>query len=235
MAMVKTYPLRYKILITLIFVVVIILFFLYRAIIWEKLVQYYKLFKDEEQSKAFIRSFGMGAPAVFIIFQVLQVLFAPVPGEATGFIGGILFGAGQGFVYSSIGLSIGSWINFSIGRFFGKRYVRKLIPDDKLEWFDSLLKRQGIVVISILFVFPGFPKDYLCYFLGLSTFPWKVFIILASFGRMPGTFMLSLQGAFLFRSYGWFALLLGLCLLLAGFGYWYRNQLYQWIERLNNR
>ena len=32
------------------------------------------------------------APWVFMLVQVLQVLLAPVPGEATGFIGGDLFG-----------------------------------------------------------------------------------------------------------------------------------------------
>ena len=101
--------------------------------------------------------------------QILQVIFAPVPGEATGFIGGYLFGTIKGFLYSSIALTIGSWINFAIGRFFGERYVRKLIPPAKFEKFDRILKHQGVIIIFFLFVFPGFPKDYLCLFLGLST------------------------------------------------------------------
>ena len=65
---------------------------------------------------------------VFMGIQILQVIFAPVPGEATGFIGGYLFGVLEGFLYSSLALAIGSWINFSIGRFLGVRYVRKMIP-----------------------------------------------------------------------------------------------------------
>jgi len=104
----------------------------YRSIIWETIQNTYVLFSDREKSKAFISSFGMGAPVIFILFQILQVLFAPVPGEASGFIGGYIFGTFQGFVYSSIGLSVGSWINFLIGRLLGKHYVRKLIPGDKL-------------------------------------------------------------------------------------------------------
>ncbi len=79
---------------------------------------------------------------------MLQVIFAPVPGEATGFIGGYLFGTFKGFFFSSIGLTIGSWLNFIIGRFLGERYIRKLIPAGPLERFDKALKRQGIFVIS---------------------------------------------------------------------------------------
>ena len=210
--------------------------YLFRVPLWEHAVQYYLLLTDREQSKAFISSFGMAAPAVFVLFQILQVIFAPVPGEATGFIGGYLFGAGKGFVYSSVGLSIGSIINFSLGRFLGRHFVRKLVPADKLNRFDTILKRQAIVVIFILFVFPGFPKDYLCYFLGLSAIPWKAFVWLASVGRMPGTLMLSIQGAFLYeRSYGLFALIAVVCVLSAWLGYRCREQIYQWVERLNKR
>jgi len=71
--------------------------------------------------------------------------------------------------------------------------------------------------------------------LGLSTFPLKVFILLASIGRMPGTFMLSFQGASLYdRSYGLFAMILILCLIFAFAGYRYREKIYQWIDRMNN-
>ena len=171
---------------------------------------------------------------VFITLQILQVLFAPFPGEATGFIGGFLFGTAKGFIYSSIGLTVGSWINFTIGRFLGKRYIRKMIPSNQLDRLDTIVKRQGIIVIFILFVFPGFPKDYFSLFLGLSAIPTKVFIIIAAIGRMPGTLMLSLQGSYVFeQKYGWFALILSLCLILIYFGYKYRDDLYEWLERFN--
>lgn len=227
-------PLKYKILLVLAACFFLVML-AYRSIIWETVQHTYVLFSDREKSKAFISSFGMGAPVIFILFQILQVLFAPVPGEASGFIGGYIFGTFQGFLYSSIGLSVGSWINFSIGRLLGKRYVRKLIPGDKLERFDAILKHQGSIIVFILFVFPGFPKDYLCYFLGLSTFPLRVFILMASIGRMPGTFMLSFQGASLYeQSYGLFAMILILCLIFAFAGYRYREKIYQWIDRMNN-
>ena len=232
----RMYLLRYKILSLSILIVILLLGYIYRIQIWEKIVEYFLVFSDREQIKSFITSFGAGAPVVFIIIQILQVLFAPVPGEATGFIGGFLFGTVKGFLFSSIGLAVGSCLNFLVGRFLGKRYIRRLIPDDYLGRFDAFLKRQGVVVIFILFVFPGFPKDYLCLFLGLSTLPLKVFIILATIGRMPGTFLLSLQGAYLFeQNYMVFALILCLCIILSLLAYRYKEGLYKWLEKFNNK
>jgi len=227
---------KLKILILVVICVAILLGYFYRIPIWEKIIQYYNFFSDRERVKAFITVFGPGAPVVFMMIQIFQVIFAPIPGEATGFIGGYLFGTAKGFLYSSIALTVGSWINFLIGRLLGKRYVRKLIPAEKLERFDLILKRQGVIILFLLFILPGFPKDYLCFFVGLSVIPIKVFIILAAIGRMPGTFLLSLQGSTLFeQNYGVLAIIFGLCIIFAFLAYRYQESLYQWIARFNNK
>ena len=191
---------------------------------------------DSDQVARFINGFGAGAPLAFMAIQVLQVIVAPVPGEATGFIGGYLFGALPGFLYSSLALAVGSWINFAIGRYLGRRFVRRWLPERQLDRFDRLFKRQGFVAVLILFVFPGFPKDYLCLFLGMTTMPLKAFILVATLGRMPGTLMLSLQGEFLFeKNYAVFALVFGVTILAAGLSLYYREHLYRWMEKLNGK
>jgi uncharacterized membrane protein YdjX (TVP38/TMEM64 family) len=230
----QTTRLFIKILIGLIAGVILVWVILFHESIWQSLSYFYHLLADRDRIRDFIASFGWGAPLVFMGIQLLQVIFAPVPGEATGFIGGYLFGVVQGFIYSSAALAVGSWINFSIGRFLGVRFVRKMIPAAKFEKFNSMLKRQGLVVLFLLFVFPGFPKDYLCLFLGLSTLPLKVFLLIAAVGRMPGTFLLSLQGAYLFEeNYLFLGIAVGACAILAGIIYLYRERLYLWAERFN--
>ncbi len=230
----KHFPLKYLIIAVLILCAIALPIYFFRVPLWEKICFYYNIFAERDRVKTFIASFGRGAPAAFMIMQVLQVLFAPIPGEVSGFIGGYLFGAIKGFIYSSISLAAGSWINFAIGRFLGRRYVKKIVPADKLRKYDTLIKHQGIIVIFVLFLFPGFPKDYLCFFLGLSGISHKIFIILSSIGRMPGTFMLSLQGAFLFdRMYGLFAIVSVFCLILVFIACKYREKLYRLMERIN--
>jgi uncharacterized membrane protein YdjX (TVP38/TMEM64 family) len=212
--------------------IVVLCIYLFKTSLIENLIRFYNLLSDRESIKIFISSFGHYAPVVFIIIQILQVLFAPIPGEVTSFIGGYLFGTANGFFYSSLGLTIGSLINFAIGRFLGKRFIRRWITEDKLEKFDIMIRRQGVIIVFLLFVFPGFPKDYLCLFLGITAIPFQVFILFASLGRMPGTFMLSLQGEFLYgEMYGFFMIALGGCVILAALAYIYREAIYRWIER----
>lgn len=215
--------------------ILLLLGLLYHQHLWEVLRNGFRLATDRERMECFLASLGAAAPAAFIAIQVMQVIFAPFPGEISGFIGGYLFGTLQGFFYSSIGLTVGSWINFSIGRVMGKRYIRKRIPADKLARFDKLVNRQGLIFLFFLFVFPGFPKDYLCLFLGLSGIPLKAFLVMATVGRMPGTLMLSLQGAALFdKMYGAFAAILAVCLLSGILAYRYRDHIYDWAERSND-
>ncbi len=203
-------------------------------IFWESICQFYFFLSDKEQIKIFVTSSGIAAPLVFILVQILQVIFAPVPGEATGFVGGYLFGAGMGFFYSTIGLGLGSCINFLIGRVSGVKFARKMISAKKMEKFDNLFKKQGIVVLFLLFVFPGFPKDILSMLAGVSAIPFRIFIVIATIGRMPGTFMLSLQGEFLFsEKYGILAVTFGLCLVLSIICLKYREAISLWLERNN--
>lgn len=229
-------PKKLKISILLALVILGFVVFWFRLPIWEKLVDGYRLLSDREQIRNLISSFGTSAPPVFMLIQILQVMFAPVPGEATGFIGGYLFGTLPGFIYSSIGLTIGSWLNFMVGRFLGRRFVRKLIPARQLTKIDAMLKRQGIIIVFILFLIPGFPKDYLCLALGLTTLPIKLFILMAAIGRMPGTFALSVQGAFLYeQNYILLGVVMGACLVLALLCYFYRQRIYMWAEKLENK
>ncbi len=231
------YKKKYRILIAIASLCILIgAGYVYGGYLWDKAVYYYHFLSDRDKVKTLVASFGRGAPVIFILIQILQVLFAPIPGEATGFIGGFLFGTLKGFLYSSIGLTAGSWINFSIGRFLGVRYVRKLIPEARLHQLDKMVRRQGTIVLFILFVIPGFPKDYLCLLLGLSTLPLKVFLIIVGVGRMPGTLLLSLQGAYVSEhKYGLFALVMGFCLLIIFFAYKYRDPLYRWLEKYNGK
>ena len=121
-------------------------------------------------------SFGSAAPLVFIFIQSLQVVFAPIPGEATGFLGGYLFGIPKGFLYSTIGLTMGSTVAFLLGRWLEIHFVEKVVKKETLEKFDFIIERQGALLAFLFFLIPGFPKDYLCFILGLSQMPLRVFL-----------------------------------------------------------
>lgn len=209
-----------------------ILLYFFHAPFFEKTRQLYNLLGNHDQMQDYISSFGAGAPLVFMLFQIMQVIFAPVPGEATGFIGGYLFGTMPGFIYSSLALTIGSCFNFLIGRRLGIHFVGKWISAKKINKFEKMTSHRGITIIFLLFLIPGFPKDYLCLFLGITTLPLKIFIFLAGIGRIPGTLLLSLQGASLCqKNYTLLAIVMGLCVLIGTACFFFRHSFYSWAEK----
>jgi len=205
---------------------------------WDAIVKYYQLFTREEnrvQARQLVESWGQWGICFFIGIQVLQVVFAPIPGEATGFIGGFIFGFPWGFFYSTVGLTGGSVLAFLLGRWLEVKFVVKVVKPQTLKKFHFLIKRQGALVSFFLFLIPGFPKDYLCFILGLSPMPFRLFFIICAVGRIPGTIMLTLQGAHIYEgNYLVTLFLFALCFLVGGVMYYYRESLYRWMTRWNH-
>ena len=203
-----------------------------RDLLWGGVCYYYEAFTDKEGIRRLLKALGPLAPVVFIAVQALQVVFAPVPGEATGFIGGFLFGVPLGMLYSTIGLTLGSALAFLLGRWLEVHFVARIVKPETLKRFDFLMEHQGALVAFFLFVIPGFPKDYLCFILGLSQMSLRLFLVLCTVGRLPGTLMLTLQGAKVYEGdYFFSAFLIVLCLLLGLVLYYFRETLYTWLQR----
>ena len=153
----------------------------------------YMLFRDKDKLLNFIRSYPYDQ-VIFILVQIIQVVAAPIPGELTGIIGGYLYGPFWGTLYSTIGLTLGSWFAFMLARFFGEPLIENVVKKEVFEKFDHFMEHKGLLVSFLLFLIPGFPKDYLCYIMGVSRIPTGTFIIISTAGRIFGTIMLSIFG-----------------------------------------
>jgi uncharacterized membrane protein YdjX (TVP38/TMEM64 family) len=213
---------------------------LFLSIFWNYIspwaVDWYEFLSSKEKIRTWLMSFGSAAPLVFISIQGLQVVLAPIPGEATGFLGGFLFGVPKGFLYSTVGLTLGSTIAFLLGRWLEIHFVEKVVQKETLEKFDFIIERQGVLIAFLLFLIPGFPKDYLCFILGLSQMPLRIFLIINIIGRMPGTFLLTLQGANVYKGhYTTFFILLGIFLLSGLLIVFYKETLYRWLRQLSKK
>jgi len=177
-----------------ILVLIILMFYVYHEGAWRDIFSYYRFFFDFKKLRSFIASFGPYAAFVFVLIQSLQVVFAPVPGEVTGFVGGFLFGNVTGVILSTAGLTIGSVMAFGIAHMFGIKFVEKIVKKHYIDKFNFFVTHKGLYITFILFLIPGFPKDSLCYLLGLTRMRFIDFILMNIFGRLPGTLMLTLQG-----------------------------------------
>ncbi len=220
-----SYLLR-SILIVLAFVLVFLIFYSYQEGAWKEIFAYYRFFFDYKKLRMFILSFGPFAAVVFILIQALQVVFAPIPGEITGFVGGLIFGNTLGTIYSTIGLLFGSMVAFGISRVLGLRFVEKIVKKDYIDRFNYFVTHKGVNVSFILFLIPGFPKDSLCYLLGLTHMRVMDFVLINIFGRLPGTLMLTMQGTAVHsEQYRLFFVLFSVSIILTFLLYISRNPL----------
>ena len=205
----------------------------YNSQLWIKVVKLYDIFHNRHELKGFIRSFGPYSPLAFILLQVIQVVVAPIPGGAVEFLGGYLFGVEAGFIYSMIGLLIGSWCAFSLARIFEKWAVEKFVSEQTLKKFDYLIGHEGLILSLLLFLIPGFPKDALCYILGLTPMHLGIFLIISTMGRIPGTLMATLQGAKAFdHQYKAFLILLGVSALIILVFYIYHEEIHKLVKKM---
>jgi uncharacterized membrane protein YdjX (TVP38/TMEM64 family) len=148
--------------------------------------------------------------------QSLQVIAAPVPGEVTGVLGGYLYGSFLGIILSTIGLTLGSWLAFFLSKTFGRPFVDKFVSKKTLDKYDYLLHHKGAFLVFILFLIPGFPKDLLCYIIGLGHLSTREFLLISTVGRFAGTVLLTVGGSFLrHQQYYRFSVLLGIAVVVA--------------------
>ncbi len=191
----------------------------------------FDIFENREQLRGYLEGWGVWAPLVFVVLQALQVVIAPIPGELTGIVGGFVFGSLLSIVYSSVGLTIGSVIAFAAAKIIGLPFVKLVLSEETLEKFHCATERRGMIASLILFVIPGFPKDILCYRLGLSPMNYVTFLLVCGLGRIPGTAMLSLSGAAVYEEDWRLLIIVAIAALVClGIVYLKRDRANLWIK-----
>src|SRR4030043_2148813 len=188
----------------------------------------------QERLKLFLDSLGPVAFVGFILLQAVQVVIAPVPREGTGVLGGIIYGPFLGVLLSTIGLTIGSYIAFALSRAFGRPFVEKFVDKRTMSRFDYLLHHKGAFLIFLLFLIPGFPKDLLCYILGLGHITTAEFLVISTVGRFMGTVLLTLGGDYIrHHQYYRFFLLTGIAIVFILLSMLYRQKIESLFKRLH--
>ncbi len=193
----------------------------------------FEFFTDRHRLLGFINEHRAYAAFIFVGLQLLQVVAAPVPGEVTGFVGGIFFGPVWGVVYSTLGLTLGSWLAFFLARVAGRPLVEMVVKPETITRYDYVMKHKGIFLAFLMFLIPGFPKDFLCYLLGLGHMGQVEFLIVSTAGRLLGTTLLTIGGTF-FRDerYGAFFTLVGVSIAMILLAMIYRDNIERWLRRM---
>ncbi|NLL56812.1 MAG: TVP38/TMEM64 family protein [Clostridiales bacterium] len=136
-----------------------------------------------EELVALINGFGMGGKLIFILIQFLQVTFIPIPSTIVTATGAALYSPWEAVILSSIGLWIGSFVAFALGRVFGVKLVKWVIGEDMLIKYNNFVKGKDKAMLVYMFIFPVFPDDMLCMLAGLTTMSYPGFMLIQLIAR----------------------------------------------------
>lgn len=216
--------------IILLIIVIVLVIILFVPDLWAVL-------SDSEKISALIKKLGIWAPFAFIIFQILQVIIFIIPGEVAQISGGFIFGPFWGFVYSVLGISIGSAFNYFVAKFSGRSFIEDLAGEEEIRKFDDfILKKRTERIFFILFLIPGIPKDILCYVAGLGKISFPLFMMLSMLARLPGILGSVWIGHALFEKEWIMAALISVfAILLFIFGSLMRDKLTNFISHRKNK
>jgi len=154
------------------------------------------LLKDPKHFAQWMNSFGAVGALILIGFQILQIIIAVIPGEVIQIASGIAFGGFFGSVYSILGMLLGSVIVFYATRLLGFGFIKTLVPQKHLEKYNKLLNDPKFeIILFVIFIIPGLPKDILVYFAGLTPIKPLRFFLIALVARSPAIIGSAVIGA----------------------------------------
>ncbi len=150
-----------------------------------------EIMRDENSLKEYLERSGRWVSFVFILLQFLQVVVLPIPSTVTVAAGAALFGAFRGSLYSLIGIVLGSFVAFLVGRYAGYRVVAWLIGKETLDKWLKKIKGKDMLLLTAMFLLPVFPDDVLCFVAGISSMSAWYFLVVILISRVLAIFTTS--------------------------------------------
>ena len=183
-------------------------------LVWLVGVPLVRFASQPEHFRTWVNSHGFGGRLAYMGMVILQGVVALIPGEPFEIAAGYAFGAVEGTLLCLAASALGSVCVFLLVRRFGHRLAEVFFSKEKLRSIRFLqTTRRRDLLFLIIFMLPGTPKDLLCYFAGLTTIRFPVWLLICSLGRLPSIVTSTIGGDALGTKNYWGAVLVFLVTL----------------------
>lgn len=167
-----------------------------------------KQFKSMESVNEFLSQYETASIFIYIGLQIFQIVVSVIPGQILQFSAGYAYTFWFGYFYSMIGITIGTIVTFKLARILGTDAMHTIFGEERISKFVNMLNsKKAYVIIFILYLIPGFPKDLITYAAGVSCIKLRPFLIIALVGRTPSLMATIMMGS-MFRNGSYFGLII---------------------------
>ncbi|MFH1840858.1 MAG: VTT domain-containing protein [Patescibacteria group bacterium] len=154
------------------------------------------LFPDKQQMREFLNSYGILAPIVFTAVATIPVVITPLNHAVFALAGGALFGFWNGLLLIWLSKTIGTIINFYLGRFLGKTVVSKFAQKSDFNKYDHIIKSdKALIIFFLIYLVPLLSNDNLTYLIGLSTISARKFLTIVTLAHIGTAFTYAYLGS----------------------------------------
>ena len=152
--------------------------------------------QELEAFQARVAQIGLVGPLAVLGIQILQIIIAFIPGEPVELLAGALYGALPGLLICLTGCVLASTVVCILSKRFGKRFLTHFFSQEKIDTWRWLQDNTKIdMVVFLLFLIPGTPKDMLTYVVGITDMKVTKFICLSTFARIPSVLSSTMIGS----------------------------------------
>lgn len=151
------------------------------ALCWEYLPALLAWLADAQAVRAFVADHAIASCLAMLGINIVQVLLAFLPGEPVELASGYAFGFWGGTALCLVASGLATSVIYWATRRWGWKLVGLFF--DRFSWLKSA-KRLELIML-VVFLIPGTPKDFLTYFAGLTNMRFLPVVLIATFGRIP--------------------------------------------------
>lgn len=138
---------------------------------------------------------------LFILVVVIEVVIAPIPGGAIGYLGAARFGFLQAWPLLYIGNVIGTTLVFFLARRYGTPIFEENVAEKTRRRYDDILQHHPFLLWAVYTV-PVIPVDVLSVLAGLSRIRARRFLSIALSGYIIYTGIVAYVGSSLAQFIG---------------------------------
>lgn len=141
---------------------------------------------------------GIWGLAALFGLQFAQIFLIILPGEPIEILAGMCYGGIGGLIFITVSAAIITTMIVFLVRKLGRKFVYDFCSEERIKKIENskLFKNTKKIelIMIILFMVPGTPKDLLVYIAGLLPIKPLRFILISTFARLPSVLSSTIAG-----------------------------------------
>jgi uncharacterized membrane protein YdjX (TVP38/TMEM64 family) len=155
-------------------------------VVWLCFPQLVDYLRDPAKLETLLAEYKVQSAFLYIGLQIIQIVLCFLPGQLMQIAAGYAFSVPGAWLLSLVGIGLGTCVTIVLARVLGTDMLLVFFGEERIKRFTRMMNsKKAFVIIFLLYLFPGVPKDFLSYVAGVTRFRMLPFVLLSLTARSP--------------------------------------------------